>query len=380
MAVTVLAACDDEQPTPTLTPTPIPNHLMRLLESLNPTAPNEQTVHLTGDFTDSDGDGMTDVAKRKYGFDSKDALSFPTEPELTAETNPERHAIEDSNIGAYYEVDSSRIDIKWTNPEDGSYSLSLKTEGSDHWNIYHGGHYDDWADVEFKAFDLTGNETLVGRFSKHTPDRSFVADFPSFVIDLSAVEFLEPSVPGDPSNRVSYTFSSDFPSWSETQYREFLKRVFPIFYEHLGHPAETLNVFFDYSRDSYEFLVIDGGRTLLTDASFIPRLIVHELVHAWKGRYTITSDENWEYDDSLSGFEEATAEGMAFEIIHEYVRSYPDDLATIQLLEGRSLSTGAQERHTTTPSGISGGREPVTSGILFPEHLSGTTSPPPPSR
>lgn len=277
---------------------------------------------------------MTDAAERKYGFDAQDALSFPSEPELTAKANPEQHAIEDSGIGAYYEVDSGRIDIKWTDPDDGDYSLSLKTEGADDWNIYYGGHYSELAEVELNAFNLRGDETLVGRFSQNTPDGYFVADFPSFVIDLSAIEFLEPRVLGDPSNRVSYTFSSDFPSWAETQYREFLKRVFPIFYEHLGPPAETLTVFIDYSRDS-DFVVLDGGRTLLTDASFIPRLIVHEFVHAWKGRYTITSDENWVYDDSLSGFEEATAEGMAFEIIHEYVRSYPDDLATIQLLEGR---------------------------------------------
>ena len=335
MAVIVLPGCDeDQQPTPTPIPTPTPVPTPTPTKSLNPTAPNDLTAHLSGDFTDTDGDGMTDEAERKYGFDSQDALSFPSEPELIAEAHPERHAIEDSGIGAYYEVDSSRIDIKWTNPDDGDYSLSLKTEGANDWNIYYGGHPRESAEVKFSAFNLSGDETLVGRFSKYALNRSFVADFPTFVIDLSAVEFPEPSVPGDPSNRVSYTFSSDFPSWAETLYREFLKRVFPIFYEHLGPPAETLNVFIDYSQDS-DFVVLDGGRTVLTDASFIPRLIVHELVHAWKGRYSITSNENWEYDDSLSGFEEATAEGMAFEIIHEYVRSYPDDPATIQLLEGR---------------------------------------------
>ena len=382
MAAIVLAGCDDEQPsstptltptptstpmptptpvptptsTPNLTPTPIVLDIPRAVsstplpttptspptpaptptppKSLNPTAPNDLTAHLSGDFTDTDGDGMTDAAERKYGFDAQDALSFPSEPELTAKANPEQHAIEDSGIGAYYEVDSGRIDIKWTDPDDGDYSLSLKTEGADDWNIYYGGHRIELAEVELNAFNLRGDETLVGKFSQNTPDGYFVADFPSFIIDLSAVEFLEPPVLGDPSNRVSYTFSSDFPSWAETQYREFLKRVFPILYEYLGPPAETLNVFIDYSRHS-DFVVLDGGRTLLTDASFIPRLIVHEFVHAWKGRYTVTSDENWVYDDSLSGFEEATAEGMAFEIIHEYVRSYPDDPATIQLLEGR---------------------------------------------
>ncbi len=83
------------------------------------------------------------------------------------------------------------------------------------------------------------------------------------------------------------------------------------------------------------FMITNAGRTFLSDTDFIPRLIVHEFVHAWKGAYTFTSDENWQYDDPLSGFEEGSAEGMAFEIIHEYVRSYPDDPATLQLLNWR---------------------------------------------
>lgn len=73
----------------------------------------------------------------------------------------------------------------------------------------------------------------------------------------------------------------------------------------------------------------------LSRATFYPRLIAHEFAHAWKGVYLITSDENWGYNDVLSGFEEATAEGMAFEIVHEYVRSYPNDYATLYLLGGR---------------------------------------------
>ena len=212
----------------------------------NPTAPNELLKYLSRDFTDSDGDGMTDVAEKKYGFDPLDASSFPEEPELAAN---------------YYS---------------------------------------------------------------------------EFGIRRSTRDFPEPSSIGDPSNRISYTFSNNFPEEAESQYREFLKRVFPILYEYLGPPAETLNVFIDNVREEYEAIEItDYGRALLTDTSFIPRLIVHEMVHAWKGRYVIATDENWEYDTALSGFEEGTAEGMAFEIVHEYVRSYPSDPATLQLLEER---------------------------------------------
>lgn len=276
---------------------------------------------------------MTDAAEVKYGFEPQDASSFPTEPEVIA---PAQFPIDDSEIGAYYEVSIDVIDILWANPQDGSYSLSLKTSGSDEWNIYYGGHYTEHAPVDLKQFALTGTEMLTGSFTKYALDNSFVEQHGEFTLDLSTIEFPNASQVGIDTNKINYTFSDDFPQEAEDEYREFLKRVFPIMYEHLGPPAETFNVFIkNMGEETGYFIVVDDGRTFLTDTDFIPRLIVHELIHAWKGRYLVTSNASWDYDDALSGFEEATAEGTAFEIIHEYVRSYPNDPATIKLLESK---------------------------------------------
>ena len=305
----------------------------------NPTAPNDLTKYLSVDLTDSDGDGMTDLAERKYRFDPLDPFSFPAEPEPTTGASPEKHPIEGSDVGAYYEIGAGRIDIKWEDPGDGKYLthvLSLKTEGSDEWNIYYGGHDYEYAPVVLRQFQLAGTETLVGKFSRQVLDRTWVGDFSEFTIDLSTLEFPGPSILGDPSNRIGYTFSSGFPKQSREQYRKFLIRVFPILYEYLGPPAETFDILIaDTGKDSASFISANDGRALVTDASFLPRLIVHELVHAWEGSYGIARDEYWQYDDSLSGFSEGLAEGMAYEIIHEYVRSYPDDSATLQVLGDR---------------------------------------------
>ena len=111
--------------------------------------------------------------------------------------------------------------------------------------------------------------------------------------------------------------------------------MFPIMYEHLGPPVQTINVHIEYVGDTASFMIVDDGRTLLTDAGFIPRLIVHEFVHAWNGGFNITRDKNWEYDDALTGFRGGTRRGVAYEVIHEYARSYPTHSATIQLLEHR---------------------------------------------
>ena len=295
----------------------------------NPTAPNGLVKYLSGDFTDTDGDGMTDVAETKYGFNLNDPSSFPAEPELVENKLP----IESSEIGAYYEVYRGKIIIKWSESPDVDYSLHLKTSDSSSWNIYYGGHYIDSAEVNFNKFNLKGNEKLVGSFGKSDKDGNFVEQYSEFEIDLSHVKFPQISDIGAPDNRISYTFSSDFPEDAESKYREFLKRVLPIMYSYLGPPAESINVLIkNMGEDTDYFMIVDNGRTFLSDTDFIPRLIVHELVHAWKGGYTITSDKNWEYDKALSGFEEGGAEGLAFEIIHEYVRDYPNDVATKQLL------------------------------------------------
>ena len=298
----------------------------------NPTAPNNLIQHLSGNFVDTDGDGMTDVAEIRYGFDPRNAASFPVEP--VAEL-PERHPIEDSEIGAYYEVNPAGLDIKWTNPKSGKYSLRLKTAGSNTWNIYYGGHGSASASVELAEFNLSKTDTLQGAFTKYAKDGSFVERYSKFTIDLSTVDFPAPPIVGDPSNRLAYTFSADFPPKAEAQYREFLKRVFPLLYAYLGPPAEDFNVHIDSAGDGSTFTTFDHGRTLTTDADFVPRLIAHEFIHAWKGKYAINGDDNWEHDDALTGFEEATAEGMALEIMHEYVRSYPNDPATLQLLRWR---------------------------------------------
>ena len=45
---------------------------------VNHTAPVTELKHYKSDFTDTDGDGMTDVAELEYGFDPNDKNSFPS--------------------------------------------------------------------------------------------------------------------------------------------------------------------------------------------------------------------------------------------------------------------------------------------------------------
>ena len=285
--------------------------------------PNKEFKYLRGNFTDTDGDGMTDVAEIKYGFNPNGQNSFPKEPEIIESGI----LIEKSEIDAKYEINSTGINIKWNNPSDGTYSLELYN-GSN--QIYYGGHYDESAPVNYAEFNLQGDEILTGNFTKYNLDNQWVKDYPEFKINLSKI--IKPKV-GNENNKISYTFKN-FSLEEEKIYRDFLKKLWPLMYKNLGPPAESFNceITKDENDNDY-FMVVNNGRTFLTDGDFIPRLITHEFIHAWKGSYTFSSDQNWEYNESLSGFEEATAEGMAFEIMHEYVRSYPKDYATKKLLD-----------------------------------------------
>jgi hypothetical protein len=66
-------------------------------QTINTTAPIKELEHYGVDFTDTDNDGMTDVAERRYGFDPNDPKSFPSKdytilsgdtPRLHASTGP----------------------------------------------------------------------------------------------------------------------------------------------------------------------------------------------------------------------------------------------------------------------------------------------------
>lgn len=296
----------------------------------NTTAPITSEDHkwLQGDFTDTDGDGMTDVAELKYNFNPNDANSFPQTQAVITEFNI---AIPESEINAYAVPTPYGFNIKWKNLTSSTFSLRLYNAAT---RLYYGGHYSEYAQVNYAEFSLIGNEILKGSFKEYNKlTRKFISQKQEFTINLANI--IQPTV-GKSNNKISYSFEN-FSEEQQKPYKDFLQRVWPIMYEKLGAPAESFNtVIVNLGADRNTFTTIDNGRKFLTDGRFIPRLIVHEFVHAWKGTFSITNDQNWKYDNSLSGFEEGSAEGMAFEIMHEYVRSYPTDFATKKLFSYRS--------------------------------------------
>ena len=190
--------------------------------------------------------------------------------------------------------------------------------------------------MRLNEFNLNEMETLAGQFV-HVVGNNREETYSEFTIDLSLLELPGPNLIGDSSNRISYTFSNDFSEEAKGKAKEFLRRVFPIIYERLGPPADTFNVLIAGGNiSSGAYMVGNYGRTLVADARLVPKSLVHEFAHAWRGKYSIMGrNENWELFPYLTGFEEGMAEAMAIEIIQEYVRSYPDDPTTLEILSDR---------------------------------------------
>lgn len=199
----------------------------------NPTAPIDLLKYYSGDFTDSDGDGMTDVAETLYGYDPSDADSFPTYD---------------------FFLEDGVVAIVPNDPEIGS-----------------------------------ATDQIYFRFNK-------------------------------------------FPDDLKERTRKFLILLMPIMYDILGNPAESFICTF-YNREARgSWMSYNNGRSMSCSSRWIPRLLIHELVHAWKGKYGFTSNANWHYDSDLSGFEES-AEGLAYVIIHEFIKAYPSHAVSTEMLK-----------------------------------------------
>jgi len=304
-------------------------------QEINPTAPNDYLKYYSGDFTDTDGDGMSDVAEKRYGYNPTDDTSFPT-VDFLAGPKPEvvyvpmvPEVIEGLKIRVYEEG----IDMVWDLEK---YRLILNNGEQ---SVFYGGHGGLNADVNYPTFELKGNEVLRGAFREHDPQTyQSIRETEWFEIDLSDYP-LPPKPPvdldlGSPDDKISFRFQNFDPELKD-RYVEFLRKLMPILNDVLGHPAETfVCTIVDQGFEAGSWMSTDHGRTILADNSLPHRLFVHELIHAWKGKYAFTNTvgEDWGYSPMLSGFEE-TAEGLAYEILHDYIEAYPNDDLSTSIIE-----------------------------------------------
>jgi hypothetical protein len=305
---------------------------LRAAENLS--APHGLLKHYGGDYTDTDEDGMTDLAESKYGYDPFDPSSFPKYDfgALPQVANPIANS--SFNDAVIFQTDTG-IRLGWDNKQEpSSYSRFSLTLESGNRQLYYGGHGSGEASVDYGTFDLNGTEILRGRFGEYNPSNGeFVRKYDWFEIDLSDYPVVEDTKLGAPDDRITFRFDGFDPDL-KNKYETFLGKVIPILQDVVGYPGETFVCTLVMGEDGgNSWVTLDQGRTIVLDSAWLPRLLIHELIHAWKGKYAFSyTGESWSYEDDLSGFEEI-AEGLSYEILHDYVEAYPNDELSRTVLE-----------------------------------------------
>jgi gliding motility-associated-like protein len=122
-----------------------------------------------------------------------------------------------------------------------------------------------------------------------------------------------------------------FATWQATDIKDFYDKVIPIIAQVYGPSshAYTVNVIND-GNSAGANMFMNGPNRILTqytaDANrkmTQPRLMVHELIHAWRDNVCLSSSNVWHYDFTLSGFEEGMADCVAEIVMDKFIETYP---------------------------------------------------------
>ena len=114
----------------------------------------------------------------------------------------------------------------------------------------------------------------------------------------------------------------------------FFNKMYPILVDLYGPPSVsyTVKAVRDLRYSGSNIFIPSTGEIRMDDG-FYPQLFTHELLHAFRNHYLLSSDSNWNFDPTLSGFEESFAQGVSYDAMNRYVAMYPADT----LVPGNSL-------------------------------------------
>jgi len=111
-------------------------------------------------------------------------------------------------------------------------------------------------------------------------------------------------------------------------YFGFICKMMPILVELYGPPFEHYNLTFVKDlRFSTSAMFVPTDQTIRTSGRYwLPQLITHELLHAFRGSWHLTRANNSsQYSPQLSGFEEAFAHGVSYDAMNAYLDFYGTD-------------------------------------------------------
>jgi len=104
----------------------------------------------------------------------------------------------------------------------------------------------------------------------------------------------------------------------------FLDQMLPVLRDLYGPPATTYTV--SLVRDlrySASAVFFSSADEIHAGDNVTYQLLTHELVHAFRRDRVLSSGPQWQFDPTLSGFEEGFAQAVSYEAMTEFARRYP---------------------------------------------------------
>ncbi len=148
---------------------------------------------------------------------------------------------------------------------------------------------------------------------------------------------------GDPTNSLTINIETNYGAGGYGPYNatqaakmmDFYNLVNPIIEDIYGPPsrnhsvnvvndayAQGVNIYYNGPNQISSTFVLNGDGDLDQ-----PRLMIHELIHAYRDNVGLSSNEKWHYEPELSGFEEGMAEAMAIIVMDRFIGLYPNFFA-----------------------------------------------------
>jgi hypothetical protein len=144
-----------------------------------------------------------------------------------------------------------------------------------------------------------------------------------------------PKVYGEAGNQISYSFASagiaadgkstaSWPPEKAAALSGFMNQMLPVLRDLYGPPATNYTV--SLVRDlryAASAVFCPSSDEIHAGDNVTYQLLTHELVHAWRRDRNLSSGPQWQFDPTLSGFEEGFAQAVSYEAMTEFARRYP---------------------------------------------------------
>ncbi len=144
-----------------------------------------------------------------------------------------------------------------------------------------------------------------------------------------------PGIYGEAGNQITFAIAStgvaadgspttSWPTEKAATLSGFLDQMLPVLRDLYGPPATTYTVRIvrdlRYSASAVFFPAADE---IHAGDNVTYQLLTHELVHAFRRDRLLSSGPQWQFDPTLSGFEEGFAQAVSYEAMTEFARRYP---------------------------------------------------------